>query len=72
MVNITKMILEKINKNVDLPWDWKLYNRKLLFDLLLLHYILPKCQEVIKVQQYRSIHLLNLSFKIFTKVTNLR
>lgn len=30
--------------------------------------LLPKCQEAIKIQQYRSICLLNVSFKIFTIV----
>jgi hypothetical protein len=30
--------------------------------------LLPKCAEVIKIQQYKLICLLNVSFKIFTKV----
>jgi hypothetical protein len=31
--------------------------------------LLPKCREAATIQQYRSICLLNISFKIFTKVT---
>ncbi|WVZ81051.1 LOW QUALITY PROTEIN: hypothetical protein U9M48_028478 [Paspalum notatum var. saurae] len=34
--------------------------------------LLPKCQEAIKVQQFRPICLLNVSFKIFTKVVTSR
>jgi hypothetical protein len=34
--------------------------------------LLPKCQEAIKIQQYRPICLLNVSFKIFTKVATNR
>jgi hypothetical protein len=30
--------------------------------------LLPKCTEAIMIQQYRLICLLNISFKIFTKV----
>jgi hypothetical protein len=30
--------------------------------------LLPKCAEAIKIQQYRLICLLNVSFKVFTKV----
>jgi hypothetical protein len=30
--------------------------------------LLPKCAEAVKIQQYRPICLLNVSFKIFTKV----
>jgi hypothetical protein len=30
--------------------------------------LLPKCRESTKIQQYRHICLLNVSFKIFTKV----
>jgi hypothetical protein len=30
--------------------------------------LLPKCEEAIKIQQFRPICLLNVSFKIFTKV----
>jgi hypothetical protein len=30
--------------------------------------LLPKCVEALKIQQYRPICLLNMSFKIFTKV----
>jgi hypothetical protein len=30
--------------------------------------LLPKCAEALKIQQYRPICLLNVSFKIFTKV----
>jgi hypothetical protein len=29
--------------------------------------LLPKCKEATKIQQYRSICLLNVIFKIFTK-----
>jgi len=62
--------------NVDVP-EIENSNWKLLFDLglltlVLLHYLLPKCQWAIKVQHYISIHLFNVSFKIFTKVTNLQ
>ncbi|WVZ69696.1 hypothetical protein U9M48_018443 [Paspalum notatum var. saurae] len=34
--------------------------------------LLPKCQEAIKIQQFRPICLLNVSFKIFTKVATNR
>jgi hypothetical protein len=34
--------------------------------------LLPKCQEDIKIEQYRPICLLNVSFKIFTKVATNR
>ena len=34
--------------------------------------LLPKCNEAIKIQQYRPICLLNVSFKIFTKVATNR
>ncbi|WVZ85025.1 hypothetical protein U9M48_031988 [Paspalum notatum var. saurae] len=34
--------------------------------------LLPKCQEVVKIQQFRPICLLNVSFKIFTKVATKR
>lgn len=34
--------------------------------------LLPKCAEAIKIQQYRLICLLNVSFKIFTKVVTNR
>jgi hypothetical protein len=34
--------------------------------------LLPKCREAAKIQQYRPICLLNVSFKIFTKVTTNR
>ena len=34
--------------------------------------LLPKCQETIRIQQYRPICLLNMSFKIFTKVATNR
>ena len=34
--------------------------------------LLPKCVEAIKIQQYRPICLLNVSFKIFTKVATNR
>jgi hypothetical protein len=30
--------------------------------------LLPKCVKVMKIQQYRPICLLNVNFKIFTKV----
>jgi hypothetical protein len=30
--------------------------------------LLPKAQEVTKIQQYRPVCMLNVSFKIFTKV----
>ena len=33
--------------------------------------LLPKTQEASKIQQYRSICLLNVSFKIFTKVATI-
>jgi hypothetical protein len=29
--------------------------------------LLPKCEEVVKIQQFRLICLLNVSFKIFTR-----
>jgi hypothetical protein len=31
-------------------------------------FLLPKCEEAVRIQQYRPICLLNVSFKIFTKV----
>jgi len=34
--------------------------------------LLPKCQEAIKIQQFRPIFLLNVSFKVFTKVATNR
>ena len=34
--------------------------------------LLPKTQETNKIQQYRPICLLNVSFKIFTKVATIR
>ena len=34
--------------------------------------LLPKTQEANKIQQYRPICLLNVSFKIFTKVATIR
>ena len=34
--------------------------------------LLPKCKEAIKIQQYRPICLLNISFKFFTKVATNR
>jgi hypothetical protein len=34
--------------------------------------LLPKTKEAIKIQQYRPICLLNVSFKIFTKVATNR
>jgi hypothetical protein len=34
--------------------------------------LLPKCKEACKIQQYRPICLLNVSFKIFTKVATNR
>jgi mannosylglycoprotein endo-beta-mannosidase len=34
--------------------------------------VLPKCQEAIRIQQYRHICLLNVSCKIFTKVATNR
>jgi hypothetical protein len=30
--------------------------------------LLPKCEEAVKIQQFRTICLLNVSFKIFTKI----
>jgi hypothetical protein len=30
--------------------------------------LLPKCADALKIEQYRPIYLLNVSFKIFTKV----
>jgi hypothetical protein len=30
--------------------------------------LIPKCREVVTIKQYRPIYLLNVSFKIFTKV----
>jgi hypothetical protein len=49
--------------NGDLP----LYN--LNFGTIIL---LPKCRETTKIQQYRPVCLLNVSFKIFTKVSTNR
>jgi hypothetical protein len=34
--------------------------------------LLPKCQKATKIQHYRPIYLLNVSFKIFTKVATNR
>ena len=34
--------------------------------------LLPKVSDAIRIQQYRPICLLNMSFKIFTKVLNNR
>ena len=34
--------------------------------------LLPKISDAIRIQQYRPICLLNVSFKIFTKVLNNR
>ena len=34
--------------------------------------LLPRCKEAIKIQQYRPICLLNVSFKFFTKVATNR
>lgn len=34
--------------------------------------LIPKIKEANKIQQYRSIYLLNVIFKIFTKVLMLR
>ena len=34
--------------------------------------LLPKTQESNKIQQYRPLCLLNVSFKIFTKVATIR
>jgi hypothetical protein len=34
--------------------------------------LLPKCNEAIKIQQYKPIYLLNVTFKIFTKVATNR
>jgi hypothetical protein len=34
--------------------------------------LIPKCREVVTIQQYKLICLLNVSFKIFTKVTTNR
>ena len=34
--------------------------------------LLPKCKDPIRIQQYRPICLLNVSFKIFTKVATNR
>jgi hypothetical protein len=34
--------------------------------------LIPKCWEATTIQQYRPICLLNVSFKIFTKVSNNR
>jgi hypothetical protein len=34
--------------------------------------LLPKVTDVVWIQQYRPIYLLNVSFKIFTKVLNNR
>jgi hypothetical protein len=30
--------------------------------------LLPKCEEAMRIQQYKLICLLNVSFKVFTKV----
>jgi hypothetical protein len=34
--------------------------------------LIPKAQDTTRIQQYRPICLLNVSFKIFTKVTTIR
>jgi hypothetical protein len=34
--------------------------------------LLPKCTDAMRIQQYRPICLLNVSFKIFTKVASNR
>ena len=34
--------------------------------------LLPKTREANKIQQYRPIYLLNMSFKIFTKVATIQ
>ena len=34
--------------------------------------LLPKVNEAVRIQQYRPICLLNVSFKIFTKVATIR
>jgi hypothetical protein len=34
--------------------------------------LLPKCREATQIKQYRSICVLNVSFKIFTKVATNR
>jgi hypothetical protein len=34
--------------------------------------LLPKCKEASTIQQYRPIYLLNVNFKIFTKVATNR
>jgi hypothetical protein len=34
--------------------------------------LIPKCREVVTIQQYRPVYLLNVSFKIFTKVATNR
>ena len=34
--------------------------------------LLPKCKDAIRIQQYRPISLLNVSFKIFTKMATNR
>ena len=34
--------------------------------------LLPKCNDAKQIQQYRPIYLLNVSFKIFTKVATNR
>ncbi|WVZ93196.1 hypothetical protein U9M48_039196 [Paspalum notatum var. saurae] len=50
-------------------WDIHLSLFSLNFGVITL---LPKLKEVIKIQQYRPICLLNVSFKIFTKVATNR
>jgi hypothetical protein len=47
-----------------LPLSLPLYS--LNFDTIIM---LPKCADALKIQQYRHICLLNVSFKIFTKVS---
>jgi hypothetical protein len=57
---------------MELFWDF--YNGQLpLFSLNFGTIILlPKSREATRIQQYRPIYLLNVSFKIFTKVTTNR
>jgi hypothetical protein len=64
----------EIIKNDLMALFWEFHNRDLpLYSLnfgtiILLH----KCREAATIQQYRSICLLNVSFKIFTKVATNR